>query len=522
LDIDSPGTHPAATAVDPRSISRQELWPGVFVLVVFAFLLYSRNINDYFLGDDFELIRSFFDKPFSYLLKLLVYNESGDIWKHLGLDPETGGYLRPLKIWLLALDFELWGANPVGFHLTSTALFAFVAVMVFLIANRLIGAGGWDCAMFAAFVAAAHPVFAEIVPFITAREEVLTSALIVGTVWAFVRYRTAGKSLGAVCVWLTLALLTKESGIVALLLVLGYEISMLTVERPSLRQLPRRFWPFVPLGIVALAYVVLRIIAFGNPIGGFGGIGYGDASVFLDHQQAFSRMLFHHSMLAFSSIPGLPIIILLLACGALFMAWRARHVLGRRYFANLLFVGPVWYLFVSTFGYGVYFSVRHCIVLVLGLCLFVGLLLYGALAGLESGWPRTCLVVALAFVAGLALIPPGQEMSREFSDAARVVEHVLDRVDQETADLVHPCNVKLVNAPIFGAPPYYFGWGLQSALRLPFRKSRIGERCRVFSDEDSIINVRRSRSPVRYDRILVIKQARPPSRGLNWHNPNGP
>jgi hypothetical protein len=101
--------------------------------------------------------------------------------------------------------------------------------MVFLLAKPLIRVGDWDCAMFAAFVAAAHPVFAEIVPCVTSREEVLTSALIVGTIWAFVRYRTAGKSLEAVCVWLTLALLTKESGVVALLLVLGYESSMLDV-----------------------------------------------------------------------------------------------------------------------------------------------------------------------------------------------------------------------------------------------------------------------------------------------------
>ncbi len=503
-DANSIGERAPVASNEPRPVSRPAVWASVLALVLTVFILYGRNLDDYFLGDDFELVRSFFDKPFGYFVKLLVYNESGDIWKHLGLDPETGGYLRPLKIWSLALDFELWGTDPVGFHLTSTALFAFAVVMVFLLARELIGDGWRDGAMLAAFLAAVHPVPAEIVPWISGRDEIIPAGLTVATVYAFVRHRTSGAGLGWVCLWLALALLGKESGVVSLLLLAGYDLSMLAVLRPPRVELWRRLRSYVPLGAVAVAYVALRVVAFGNPVGGFGGAEYGSPSAFLEHQQAFWSLLFHPSMLSFSSVPGIEIVPLALASVAALLIWRTRHLLDRRYFAHLLFAGPIWYLLGSVFYYGLYFSARHCVVLVFGLSLFAGLLAHGALVGLRPGWRRSGPVVALALLAGLALVPPGQQKSRKYDEAAGAVERVLDWIDRETANLVAPCTVRLVNAPISEAPPYYFGWGLQSALRPPFRESGIGERCRVFSDEDSIINgYARVRLPS-YDRVLVI------------------
>jgi len=490
-------------------IARQTLWLGIFGLVAVALLLYGRNLDDYFLGDDFELIRSIFDKPPAYLARLLVYNESGDIWKHLGLDPATGGYLRPLKMWSLALDYKLWGTRPLGYHLTSTALFAFAVVMVFLLARRLGGARRGDCAMLAAFLAAIHPMTAEIVPWISGRDELIPAGLILATVWAFIRYRTSGGSLTLVCVLAGLALLSKESGVVALLLVGGYELSMLVVRRPSGAEWRRWLRPFVALAAIVGGYVLLRVIAFGNPVGGFGGADYGSPQAFFDHQRAFWSLLFHPSMFTFSSVPGVEWAALGAVAVAAALVWRARRLLDRRYFAHLLFVGPVWYLINSAFYYGLYFSARHCVVMVFGLCLFAGLLVEGALAGLPSGWPRSATVVTLALALGLALLPPGQQKSRRFDEASRAVERVLDWVDRETATLVAPCTVKLVNAPITEAPPYYFGWGLQSALRAPFRKSRIGERCRVFSEEDAVINGFVLPRPTSYDRVLVIDTRRP-------------
>ena len=49
----------------------------------------------------------------------------------------TQPYYRPLTIFPLALDHELWGADPRGFHRTNVALHLLVCALVFLLARRL-------------------------------------------------------------------------------------------------------------------------------------------------------------------------------------------------------------------------------------------------------------------------------------------------------------------------------------------------------------------------------------------------
>ena len=89
-------------------MTRRLGWPVALALLALA--LYARNADDYFIGDDFDLIHSFYGKPFAYFPALLWSNESGDVWLEWGLDPALGrGYLRPLKIWVLALDAAIKG-----------------------------------------------------------------------------------------------------------------------------------------------------------------------------------------------------------------------------------------------------------------------------------------------------------------------------------------------------------------------------------------------------------------------------
>lgn len=53
----------------------------LIALALLTAAIYVPNLHDYFLGDDFDLIGSFYDKPASYFLRLLADNASGDAWK---------------------------------------------------------------------------------------------------------------------------------------------------------------------------------------------------------------------------------------------------------------------------------------------------------------------------------------------------------------------------------------------------------------------------------------------------------
>jgi hypothetical protein len=445
-----------------------------------------------------------------------------------------------VKIWLLALDYRVWATNPLGFHLMATALFAINLVLIALVARRLIGEDDWTFPLLAAFTAAVHPVFAEVVPFITAREEILASAFALAALHAFLRHRQAGAGIAPVCVFLALALLSKESGIVAPLLLGGYDLAAILMVDRSLRGARTRARSHLFPAIIVAAYFFLRTVAFGSPVGGWGESQFGSIRAFLRYHVHFSDFLVHRTMFAWHAVPGIEIAAVVLGIAGLVLVVRRRARLGRPFLASLLFAGPVWYLATAVPNYGTYFSPRHQVLPIIGLALFASLLLRAALVSFAPSL-RRALAGAAALALAAALVPPGQSLSREFDVASRTVQGVRERVERETADLVaafeameaepvvdvadettsskskrRRCRVKLISAPIFDMPPYYFGWGLQSALSLPFTRTDLANRCRVVSGTDLRINKRSMKMLKRFDAVIHLDLVPPPTRGADW------
>jgi hypothetical protein len=108
------------------------------------------------------------------------------------------GHWAPLTWLSLALDRAVWGLDPRGFHLTSVLLHALDAGLFFLLARRLLRpafpAGDADlAAVFAALVWALHPLRVESVAWVSERRDVLSGALILGCLLAWVRGAEAGE-----------------------------------------------------------------------------------------------------------------------------------------------------------------------------------------------------------------------------------------------------------------------------------------------------------------------------------------
>ena len=273
-------------------------WAYVAVLIAVALLLYARNIDDYFLGDDFDLINSFYGQSPRYFFELLYDDESGGVWDYLCLlpdsgcpDPERHGFLRPLKIWSLKLDLEIWGTNALGFHLTSSAFFAANIVLLFLLL-RLLLPGQPVFAFLGAWLAAIHPVFAEIVPSITYREETIASALGLGALYLFLRHRLGAGGAAGFHVLYGLSLLTKESAISTVGLAAGYDLVHGLLEKHPVRALLRRARLYIPTVLILAGYFTLRWIAFGNIVGGHGETDHLDPSRFVSFHTTLFNYLF--------------------------------------------------------------------------------------------------------------------------------------------------------------------------------------------------------------------------------------
>ena len=84
------------------------------------------------------------------------------------------------------LDWQLYGANPWGHHLTSVILHSANATILFLVLVRLIG-GRWRSLVVAALFAL-HPLRVESVAWISERKDVLSALFALLTLWAYALY----------------------------------------------------------------------------------------------------------------------------------------------------------------------------------------------------------------------------------------------------------------------------------------------------------------------------------------------
>jgi tetratricopeptide (TPR) repeat protein len=185
------------------------------------------------------------------------------------------GHYQPLSWVSFAIDFFVWGTNPVGYHLTNLLLHALNAVLFFFLARLLLSAAvkysndkseNIVCvsAGLAALLFSVHPLRVESVAWATERRDVLSGFFFVLTLYAYVRAhlssddrcRRAGLAL-SLCAFL-LSLTAKATAITlpAVFLLLDvYPLRRLQGTwrswlQPEGRKILWEKLPFAALGIV--------------------------------------------------------------------------------------------------------------------------------------------------------------------------------------------------------------------------------------------------------------------------------
>jgi protein O-mannosyl-transferase len=84
------------------------------------------------------------------------------------------------------LDWQLYGSNAGGHHLTNVLLHAATTILLFLVLRKLTGVF-WPAA-FVAAVFAIHPLRVESVAWVVERKDVLSGLFFMLTLWAWARY----------------------------------------------------------------------------------------------------------------------------------------------------------------------------------------------------------------------------------------------------------------------------------------------------------------------------------------------
>jgi len=165
---------------------------------------------------------------------------------------------RPLRATVFAIEYQLWGLNPAGFHAVNILFHLLNTLLVFLLLRWLLKA---ELPAFgAAMLFAVHPALTENVCWVCSRSDLLCMFFYLGGLLAFYRFRE-----GSGWQWrffyvlalisLMLTLLSKEMGITFAAVVVAID-----VWRDGFnKQTPRRWLEYAPLWAITLGYLAFRM-----------------------------------------------------------------------------------------------------------------------------------------------------------------------------------------------------------------------------------------------------------------------
>ncbi len=123
-----------------------------------------------FVWDDIPLIvqnRALADASFGALF-------TSDLWADTGAGDVASGYYRPMVLLSFAVDRSLFGLDPGGYHLHSLVWHLLSMVMLHRLVRPLMGPGA---ALLAVAVFGLHPAQSEVVAWISARNDLMATAL---------------------------------------------------------------------------------------------------------------------------------------------------------------------------------------------------------------------------------------------------------------------------------------------------------------------------------------------------------
>lgn len=224
---------------------------------------FSNALRGEFVYDDnFEIVKNPYIQHGEYFWTAMT----SDVWAFKGQrDRAWSNYWRPVFVAWMAMNYQLFGLNPVGWHVTSIAGHAMVTLLVLAVLRRL-GVGLAICA-FVTWLFAIHPVQTETVAWASGIPNILMSGFALGCYLCYLIGREK-RSIGwtaAVTGLYALALLSKEGAIALPLIVMATEWVLRSDQGESIGLRARHCTlRATPLLIVAAVFVLVRYLILGS------------------------------------------------------------------------------------------------------------------------------------------------------------------------------------------------------------------------------------------------------------------
>jgi len=232
-----------------RKYSQNFLLPFLFIAAL-GFIVYANSLKGEFVLDDHFLIENNrYIKTWKGLGKIFTKNIAEGA-------EENWGFYRPLQMITYALDYFLWGLNPIGYHLTNIILHIIAAMCLYWWINILFGNG--FISFLASILFILHPVHTEVVSYISGRADSLAAIFILLCLIFYIKGNCREDVSLSIFAYLfyILALLSRESALITPLLFLLYHYTF--KEKINLK----KYSAFLTLSFI---YILLRftVLDFG-------------------------------------------------------------------------------------------------------------------------------------------------------------------------------------------------------------------------------------------------------------------
>ena len=245
----------------PTGPDRRSAVAGMCVLLAVAvFLVFGQTLRHEFINYDDE--EYFYDNP---------QVQHGLTWSGVAWAFRTmyAANWHPLTWLSLMLDAQLFGAGPMGPHLTNVILHAVNTVLLFLLLRRLSGAY-WRSALVAALFGL-HPLHVESVAWVSERKDVLSGLFFMLTLLMYARYVEESKVrclkskvfYGLALLFFALGLMSKPMLVTLpfVLLLLDYWPLQRFMLHDSRKVIARMVWEKLPFLLLSAAACVATVLA---------------------------------------------------------------------------------------------------------------------------------------------------------------------------------------------------------------------------------------------------------------------
>lgn len=220
-------------------------------IVIFIFLIasfpYIHSIGHGFVGDDWDfIVNSKFIKDWRNIRIFFTAD-------YLKLPPNEVDVQRPLMTLSLMLDYQIWGLEPAGYHITNVVFHALNSVTLFYLISAIIP-GGLFAPTVAASIFALHPIQTEAVNAVSFREDLLVTLFCLLSIILFLKGMRSARKKMFFAVAITMYILALMSKEMAITLPMMLFLIHLTRER-SFTPVIKEKWFYAGLLVVSLLFV---------------------------------------------------------------------------------------------------------------------------------------------------------------------------------------------------------------------------------------------------------------------------